>query len=436
MSSHNWGPIGTAAMIGIETGLERARRTYIRGFTWLVIASVLMITLGVALNKHGYLLANFYLAAGFLVAWAFFTFYPASIISIFGIGGLKGLPTDWSVNRLLREGALPDLELSNIAKEGFSLIRKYVIWSSHLALFVVVVFVTLGTWRLERGSIVLPVFIVLAGSGFWAALFTKGSVWYKRVVIAILLVSLAGLVYTGYTHTHPQDETVALIDRALVKNDDLIKERTAKALYEKVQQGIALTPEEIRLLESLQHESKRIGNATNAVIETLPGVPFSASRKSASQSWQLFDRIECPVGWNDREGGPWCDPIELPNGSYRFIVERTMWKHADLGPDGTFSYFDMPPEGLSLSSFPAASHSFKREFWQGAPCGGNGRLGAVVIKTSTVNCYDPFVRGTPPLVIASAKPKEKVLIGTNFPLNRLYVQADLGKIIIEVERLQ
>lgn len=152
--------------------------------------------------------------------------------------------------------------------------------------------------------------------------------------------------------------------------------------------------------------------------------------------WQLFDRIECPVGWNDREGGPWCDPIELPNGSYRFIVERTMWKHADLGPDGTLSYFDMPPEGLSLSSFPAASHSFKREFWQGAPCGGNGRLGAVVIKTSTVNCYDPFVRGTPPLVIASAKPKEKVLIGTNFPLNRLYVQADLGKIIIEVERLQ
>jgi hypothetical protein len=174
------------------------------------------------------------------------------------------------------------------------------------------------------------------------------------------------------------------------------------------------------------------GNGTNQ----LASQPGGVSVDGKPLQWQLFDRIECPVGWNDREGGPWCDSIELPNGSYRFIMERTLWKHADLGPDGTLSYFDIPPEGLPLSSFPAASHSFKREFWQGAPCGGNSRLGAVVIRTSTVNCYDPFARDAPPLVIASAKPKEKVLIGTNFPPNRLYVQADQGKIIIEVERLQ
>ncbi len=433
MSSHNWGPIGTAVMTGVDTGFEWARRTYIRVFTWLVIASVLMVALGVTLNKWGYLIANFYIAAVFLILWAFLTFYPGSVAIAFGIGGLSGLPKDWSINRLIREGALPDLQLSNVAKEGLALVQKYIRWSAHLAFFVAIVFVTLGTWRLENGKVVLPVFVVLSGIGLWAALFTKDTVWYKRVTIIILLAALVGLVYTGYTHTHPQDETVTLIDETLMKNEDLIKEQAAKALHEKVQQGIGLTPKEVRLLESLRHESKRAENVVEQSGQTIKSaLPSLSSPDTKGQVWDTYDHVEYPLVWNEELDGPWCNAMELPPGTYRVIPTYDAVILQERGADDGLYDIRITPDGILLGSKWNIRHPFYREFLQQAPLGGNQRVGSFITRVGTGIIVESWKGET----FTLTKTERVRPCGINLPPNKAYLNGSRGMVTADIERLR
>lgn len=276
----DWGAIAGTAVAQLRIWLERVVRVYRMGFVLTMIGAFVLVTLGVMLNKTGFKEGNFVLAAMFLLLWAFFTFYPTGVAAVFGIGGLNGLPKDWSLNAFFREGRLPDLQLSEVIVQGFALVKKFASWSAHLAFFVTIVFVVLGTWKIENTTVVLPVFVILSGVGLWAALFGNGIKWYRRITIGILLVSLVGLLYGGYAYLHPQDETLDDIDRALLRNEDNRKNAEAENILRKAKDGVVLTDDEVKTLKRLKQEKEtrkltaaiddwRYGKTTELQVNTL-----------------------------------------------------------------------------------------------------------------------------------------------------------------------
>lgn len=194
----NWGAEAGIATDALKTWYYQAIKAYKMSLILLVIGTLILIVLGVKLNQTGNAVANFTIAAAFLVIWAFFTFHPAGLLTVFGIGGLNGLPKDWSLNQLLREGKLPDLSLSTIATQGLELIKKYVHYSAHVAYFAIVVFAVLGTAPIKNAGAVLPVFVLLAGIGLWAALSKAVAKWYYRITVGILIICLIVFLYQAF----------------------------------------------------------------------------------------------------------------------------------------------------------------------------------------------------------------------------------------------
>lgn len=197
MTDRNFG-----AEIGTES--ERLKQWFTRAvgaykiiFGLMIITALILVIIGVILNRTAAVL-NFSLAALFVVIWGFITFHPAGLLAMFGLGSLNGLPKDWSVNRLIREGVLPDLSLSNMAKEGFALIGKWAHYSSHVAYFCIVVFTVLGTWYVRNPVAVLPVLVLLAGIGYWAVLSKAAAKWYYRITLGLLITSLGVFLYRGF----------------------------------------------------------------------------------------------------------------------------------------------------------------------------------------------------------------------------------------------
>lgn len=194
----NWGAQGDIAQDALATKLLEVIKLYKKAFGWLVIGTILLVALGVKLNQSGFAVANFVLALGFLLVLGFYIFHPAGLLTVFGIGGLSGLPKDWSFNQLLREGKLPNLSLSEVANQGLELVRKLVHYSAHVAYFAIVVFTVLGTWYIQDAVAVLPVFVMLAGIGLWAALSKVVAKWYYRITLGIIMVSLLIFLYQAF----------------------------------------------------------------------------------------------------------------------------------------------------------------------------------------------------------------------------------------------
>lgn len=194
----NFGAEGGIAWEQLKIWLERATQAYKIAFALVVIGAIALVILGVQFNQWGIAGANFILALMFLIIWAFFQFHPAGLLAVFGIGGLNGLPKDWSLNVFFREGRLPDLQLSEVGKQGFEFIKKLAHYTMHVALFMTVMFVVLGTFEIKTAKAVLPIFIVLAGIGLWTTLTKTNPKWYFRTTGWILVISLLMFVYKAF----------------------------------------------------------------------------------------------------------------------------------------------------------------------------------------------------------------------------------------------
>lgn len=254
--NRNWRRVLRIGLRWSQIQIEQISQIYFWSFLGIVLGVAIAIPLGVFFNQVGVKGGNFVLAAIFLVGWAFLTFHPAVIAIAFGLGTPDGLPKDWSLNKLIREAVLPDLKLSEVVKEGLEFVRKVVRWSKHLALFVTTIFVVFGSWNIENPSVVLPVFVVLAGIGLLSSLFQTKTIWYKRTVTAILFVSLTSLLYTGYHYLHPQDETVDEVEAAIRRNDDNKVNRALQAVLQKIDAGQELTKEEEETLKKARQERR------------------------------------------------------------------------------------------------------------------------------------------------------------------------------------
>lgn len=207
----NWRAI--RSIVGDEglRWMEYARRFYLRAFITLVIAAIITLAVMVGANFVGVKGLAFWLVIPFLIVWALCQFYPAVLLTLFGVGSLDGLPKDWSLNRLLKERELPDLSLSAMATSGLGLIRKIVLWGAQVALFVIVLGVVLGTWELENPKVVVPVLVILTGIGLWTAVYPTTSQWYRRIVISILLVAVALQLWDGYVSVPTQKKATATV---------------------------------------------------------------------------------------------------------------------------------------------------------------------------------------------------------------------------------
>lgn len=252
----NWRRVLRIGLRWSQIQIERISQVYFWSFFGIVLGVAIAIPLGVFFNQAGIKGGNFVLATIFLIAWALLTFHPAVIAIAFGLGTPDGLPKDWSLNKLLKEAALPDLQLSEVVKEGLEFVRKVVRWSKHLALFITTIFVVLGSWDIENPRVVLPVFVVLAGIGLLSSLFPTKTIWYRRTVTAILLVSLTGLLYTGYHYFHPQDETVDEVEAAIRRNEDNKVNRALHAILQKIDNEQELTTEEEETLKKARQERR------------------------------------------------------------------------------------------------------------------------------------------------------------------------------------
>lgn len=252
----NWRRVLRIGLRWSQIQIEQISQIYFWSFFGIVLGVAIAIPPGVLFNQAGIKGGNFVLAAIFLVGWAFLTFHPAVIAIAFGLGTPDGLPKDWSLNKLIREAVLPDLQLSEVVKEGLEFVRKVVRWSKHLALFVTTIFVVLGSWDIENPRVVLPVFVVLAGIGLLSSVFPTKTIWYRRTVTAILLVSLTGLLYTGYHYFHPQDETVDEVEAAIRRNEDNKMDRALQAVLQKIEDGEELTEDEEKTLEKARQERR------------------------------------------------------------------------------------------------------------------------------------------------------------------------------------
>lgn len=252
----NWtGILGTGWVKG-QIGLEHVKQVYIHAFKWLLIGTALAVALGIGLNNIGWKEGNFILALIFLIASTFCFFYPGFLIWVFGLGSINGLPKDWSLNRLLKEQVLPDLQFSHLVKEGVDAIKQTVQWAAHITLFTQMFFVVLGTWELENSRVILPILVVLASIGLCTYLFSGGAVWYKRAAWGIMLTSLGIFVYNGYVYMHPQDAALKDVSWALQKNDDSKKQAALSVLLEKTSDGIPLTPKEASFLKQMGEEAR------------------------------------------------------------------------------------------------------------------------------------------------------------------------------------
>lgn len=251
----NWSGILGKGWTKGRVGLEHINQIYIHAFKWLLIGTAIAIGFGIVLNNIGWKEGNFFLALIFLIASTFCFFYPGFLIWIFGIGSVDGLPKDWSLNKLLKEQTLPDLQVSNLVNQGVDAIKKTVRWAAHITLFTQMFFVVLGTWELENSRVVIPILVVLAGIGLCTYLFSSTAKWYKRAAWGIMLTSLSVFVYNGYVYMHPQDTVLKEVSSVLQKNEDHKKQIELSRLLEKVSDGVSLTPEEESFLKQMREEA-------------------------------------------------------------------------------------------------------------------------------------------------------------------------------------
>lgn len=213
--------------------VEAVTIAYKKIFACLLIGTVLGVILGVIANRAGMPLWNFIFAAVFLVVWLFLEFHPKGLLVVFGVGGLNGLPKDWGINQLIRDGKLPDLRLSEVVKQGFELIKKLSYYSAHVAFFVTVMFVVLGTFELKTASAVLPVFVLLAAIGLWSILAKVPAKWYFRITGLILLVSIVIFLYKGFVDGGDEVSASASTSEPAPKKGNSFKKAYADLTYKR-----------------------------------------------------------------------------------------------------------------------------------------------------------------------------------------------------------
>jgi hypothetical protein len=121
--------------------------------------------------------------------------------------------------------------------------------------------------RPDAGSAAL---VVLTGFGFWSALFAKGNVWYRRITIAILLVSGSIIFFKMYD---PKDKIERIEAAQEAYRAQLIDEALTPILR-KAEHGVKLTADEAQVLEKAKSREEK-----NSLLSKIPNPLAEKYRK-------------------------------------------------------------------------------------------------------------------------------------------------------------
>lgn len=281
----------------IKLNHRRIAKTYAIAFTVILVIAIFLVRYMIQLSHASVVemdpairVVNFYIAGIFAIVLGFVVFFPHTIAGAFGLGIPGELP-NVSIGKIFREGlgAIPDFDGKKIAESGWNMVVRLVWLIAHIMYFVIIMGVVFGTWGIRNTGLVWPILIALLGVGIGVALFFKGSVWYKRVTMSILAISIGAMLYGTYVHFHPQDQTIAKIETIHERQDDTKKDDIAKVLLKGVK-GTGLTNAEKSALKEM--EEQRIG------IEKLGAEEQKMLKKlQAEQGDRQFGGL---VGkWND-----------------------------------------------------------------------------------------------------------------------------------------
>ncbi len=237
-----------------EKALEWANKWHQTVVLWTIVGGTFTIVLGVLANLVGIPGFNFVLATVALLAGIFFLTKPVIVLSVFGIGSLTGGLPNPKISDILTKGfaGLPDFELKKFLGAGWKAIEATAHQVAHVLFFLTVLFVVLGTFPISDPTLVLPALVILTGFGFWSALFAKGNVWYRRVTIAILLVSGSIIFFQMYD---PKGKIERIEAAQEAYRAQLIDEALTPILR-KAENGVKLTADEAQVLEKAKAREK------------------------------------------------------------------------------------------------------------------------------------------------------------------------------------
>lgn len=236
-----------SAVTQAERGLEWANKWHQTIVLWTMIGAMIILSLGALANVAGFAGLNFALAALTLLVGIFFLTKPAFVLSVFGIGlTAKGLP-DIKVREMLQNGvsALPNFELERMIGAGWDAVQATMRRAAQALFFLTTVLIVLGTFPVGDAKFILPAFVVLAAFGFWAALFTKGNVWYRNITIGLLVVATGIILFKLYD----RPGIVERIEEARAAQREQRIEKALEPVLRKAEHGIKLTREEAILFE-------------------------------------------------------------------------------------------------------------------------------------------------------------------------------------------
>lgn len=273
--------------------LEAANKWHQTVVLWTIVGVVSAITAGVLANVAGFPKLNFLLAAITLLAGTFFLTKPAIALSVFGLGALtNGLP-DIKLGEILRNGvgSLPNFELKKILGAGWDVVKATSHKVAHVFFLTTVFFVVLGTFPISDPVLVLPAIVILTGVGLWAALFTEGHLWYKRITFGLLVVSGIAVFYQMYD---PQGK-IERIEEAQAANQERLIDAALDPILRKAEHGIKLTPEEKLTLDAAKkrEENRSVTKRTSDAVSRVIGI---SETKTVVLDWSKPTSIKIPAG--------------------------------------------------------------------------------------------------------------------------------------------
>lgn len=242
----------SAATVQAEKFLEWANKWHQTVILWTIVGATFAIALGVLANMAGVPGFNFILAAIALLAGIFFLTKPMVVLSVFGFGSLTGGLPDLKIGEILK-GNVPNFEIKKFLGAGWDAIRVTAHQVAHVFFFLTVLFVVLGTFPISQPALVLPALVILTGFGLWSALFAKGSIWYRRITIAILLVSGGVIFFKMY---EPQKSLTERVEAAQEQNRDKLVDDALKPILRKAEGGYKLSKDENELLQAAKEREE------------------------------------------------------------------------------------------------------------------------------------------------------------------------------------
>jgi hypothetical protein len=255
-----------------KEGLEWVSSLWRNFYPKAFLAAVGLIALGVALNMAGHKEWNFALTIVCIFFWGWLSYHPKDLLLWFGLGSLAGLP-NLKLGAFIRreEGGIPDFDLKIMASKGAELVAWHLKILTHIALFMVVTFGTLGLFSLEQAGPVAAFFVFLIGSGFWMIVYNIPAKIYKNVTFIILIFGMASSVYAAYVVFHPQDATIAKSVRAEMDRYDDGQDAEMEKFEAITDNGGTLTPaERIRRNQIIAERDARSGHraVVNALLDS------------------------------------------------------------------------------------------------------------------------------------------------------------------------